>query len=336
MPRLIGILIALAMSLAGFPAVAADKTIIAHRGASGYLPEHTLEAKAMAHAMGAQFIEQDLVLTRDDVPIVLHDKLLDTVTNVAALFPDRARDDGRFYAIDFTLEEIRQLAVNERIDLTTGKPVFPSRFPTSFSSFKVPTLEEELELIAGLNRSTGRKAGIYPEIKAPAFHRSEGKDISRIVLNILAKHGYSTIEDPIFLQCFDFNETKRIRNELGYKGRLVQLIAENAWQESPDVDFDYLRTEAGLREVAEVADGIGPWLNHILDQDLKPTGLVEVAQSAGLAVHPYTLRADALPHTASDHNTVLEAILFGAGADGIFTDFPDLAVNYLKVRVEER
>ena len=103
--------------------------VIAHRGACGYAPEHTLVAKALSYAMGADFIEQDIVLTRDDQPIVLHDVHLDRVTDVAQLFPERARADGRYYAIDFLLEEIRQLKVHERVDWSTDKVVYPNRFP---------------------------------------------------------------------------------------------------------------------------------------------------------------------------------------------------------------
>ena len=108
-------------------------------GASGYLPEHTLAAKAVAHVMGADFIEQDVVLTRDDHPIVLHDVHVDTVTDVATKYPGRARDDGRFYAIDFTLAEIRTLRVSERIDIETKKAVYPQRFPVGESAFRVPS-----------------------------------------------------------------------------------------------------------------------------------------------------------------------------------------------------
>ena len=154
-------------------AYAQDKPIvIAHRGACGYVPEHTLEAASMAHAMQVDFIEQDVVLSKDNIPVVLHDIHLDTVTDVAQKFPGRARSDGRFYAIDFALDEIKQLFVHERISLKTGKAVFPNRFDASKALFRVPTLEEEIELIKGLNAATGRDIGIYVEIKKPAWHLS--------------------------------------------------------------------------------------------------------------------------------------------------------------------
>ena len=313
-----------------------DKIVIAHRGASGYLPEHTLAAKALAHGQGAHFIEQDVVLTKDDVPIVLHDIHLDTVSDVAARFPDRKRDDGRYYAIDFTLAEIRMLNAHERISLKSGEAVFPGRFPNGKGAFAIPTLAEELELIQGLNVSTKRVAGIYPEIKDPAFHRAEGKDISRILIAMLADYGYRTKSDPVYLQCFDWNEVKRIRGELGYRGRLVQLLGENDWKIAPDVNYDFLQSAAGLAEIAAVADGIGPWIGQVASAPEggkpEPTGLVEAAHAQGLEVHPYTFRADALPKYAATLDELLQLFLVDIGVDGIFTDFPDLGLAFLRSR----
>ena len=114
--------------------------VIAHRGASGYLPEHTLPAKALAFGQGADFLEQDVVLTKDDQPIVMHDIHLDTVSDVAKKFPGRNRADGRYYAIDFTLAEVRTLQAQERIDLKSGTPVFAGRFPAQGSDFRIPSL----------------------------------------------------------------------------------------------------------------------------------------------------------------------------------------------------
>ena len=312
----------------------ADKIVIAHRGASGHLPEHTLAAKALAHGQGAHFIEQDVVLTKDDVPIVLHDIHLDTVTDVAVRFSERRREDGRYYAIDFTLAEIRTLSVNERISLKTGEPVFPGRFPKGKSGFAIATLAEELELIQGLNASTGRTVGIYPEIKGPAFHRREGKDISKIVIGMLADYGYRTKQDPVYLQCFDWNEVKRIRSDLGYQGRLVQLLGENDWEIAPHVDYDYLKSADGLAEIANFADGIGPWIDQVASTENggepKPTGLVEAAHARGLEVHPYTFRADSLPDYAAALEDLLQLFVVEIGVDGVFTDFPDRAVAYLR------
>jgi glycerophosphoryl diester phosphodiesterase len=315
-------------------AMATTKIVIAHRGASGYLPEHTLAAKAAAHAMGADYVEQDVVLSRDGVPMVLHDIQIDTVTDVAEIFPDRARADGRFYAMDFTADELKSLTAMERSD-PAGEQVFPGRFPRGASCFQIPTLAEEIELIQGLNLSTGRDAGIYPEIKAPAWHRAEGQDISAIVLGVLADYGYADPDDPVYLQCFDWNETQRIRAELGWRGRLVQLLGENDWREAPDVDYDALRTPDGLAAIAKVAQGIGPSMRHVVSGvdaagGALVTDLVANAHALGLAVHPYTFRADALPDYADSLEEALRIFLVDAGVDGVFTDFPDRAVAFLR------
>lgn len=306
--------------------------VIAHRGASGYLPEHTLVAKAAAHAMGADFIEQDLVLTKDDVPIVLHDVQLETVCDVATKFPGRQRADGHFYALDFTLAEIKQLRAHERISAKTGLAAFPKRFPLDRSTFEIPTLEEELQLIQGMNVSTGRVAGIYPEIKQPRWHRQEGHDISSIVLPILRRYGYATKADACWVQCFEWEEVRRIRGELEWKGRLVFLLGSG--RKDPDgSEADRFFTPAGLAEVAGVADGIGPALGAIATgktpSERKLTTLVRDAHAANLAVHPYTARADELPKWAASLSDLHAIIFREANADGVFTDFPDATVRWL-------
>ena len=156
------------------------------------------------------------MLTKDDVPVVLHDIYLDTVSDVAKKFPGRQRADGRFYALDLTLPEVKQLRVSERFNVKTGQPVYPKRYDSRASpaSFHISTLEEELQLIQGLNRSTGRAVGIYPEIKQPKWHRDQGHDISRVVLPILARYGYATKADACYLQCFELTEVRRL-GELG-------------------------------------------------------------------------------------------------------------------------
>ena len=139
-----------------------NKIVIAHRGASGYLPEHTLPAKAMSYAMNVDFIEQDIVLSKDNVPIVIHDIHLETVTDVAVKFPNRNRNDGRYYVIDFSFEELKQLNVSERFNPESKQAIYPNRFPLNSSTFKLHSLAEEIELIQGLNKSTGKNVGIYP------------------------------------------------------------------------------------------------------------------------------------------------------------------------------
>lgn len=301
--------------LSADPDMNSSPIIIAHRGASGYLPEHTLQAKAMAYAQGADYLEQDLVLTKDNVPIVLHDIHLDTVTNVAQVYPDRARPDGRYYAIDFTLAEIQSLAASERFHHKTGQAVFPGRFPPHQGRFHIPTLEEELQFIQGLNKSTRRVAGIYPEIKQPAFHRAAGKDITPIVLKVLTSFGYTSAEDPCYLQCFDAAELKRVRNEFGSKLKLVQLLDKESWMTA---DSALAEMEPRLREIAEYADGVGPALTGVFPDN----GLVSAAHAAGLVVHPWTYRADALPAGFASFEELHRASV-QSGVDGVFSDFPD-------------
>jgi glycerophosphoryl diester phosphodiesterase len=306
-------------------------TVIAHRGASGYLPEHTLASAAAAHTMGADYIEQDVVLTRDDELIVLHDLYLDAVTDIAHRFPGRQREDGRFYAIDFDLDEIRTLRVNERVD-DHGNPVFPGRFPADGPAFRVPTLREEITLIQGLNASTGRDVGIYVEPKSPAWHRRQGKDLMAQVIHLLAESGYDNRADRAFLQSFDMDALKRARFELGCDLKLVQLIGENSWRESPS-DFDYLKTGAGLADIASFADGIGPWLPQVFEgsaaRSVRSSGLIEAAQRRGLLVHAYTLRADRLPAAMGSMRNAVEVLAGQLPLDGVFTDHPDQVIRYL-------
>jgi glycerophosphoryl diester phosphodiesterase len=323
----------LSLTLPAATGTAADKLVIAHRGASGYLPEHTQEAIVLAHGMGAHYLEQDVVLSKDDVPIVLHDIHLDTVTDVARRFPGRARPDGRYYALDFTVAELKQLTAGERFDPRTGKAVFAGRFPAGTGTFRIPTLEEELQLIQGLNRTTGRVAGIYPEIKFPHWHRGQGRDISRAVLEVLGRYGYRTKSDPVYLQCFELDEVRRIRQELGYQGRLVQLLELHGQPLDP-TDHQRLRTRAGLEEVAKLADGIGPHILLVMTgtgpADRKATDLVSMARALKLEVHPYTFRADQLPPYAATLEELFRLFLVDVGVDGMFTDHPDRGVAFLR------
>ena len=296
-----------------------EKIVIAHRGASGYLPEHSLEAKAMAYAMKPDFIEQDLVLSKDDIPIVIHDIHLESVTDVTEKFPERNRKDGRYYVIDFTYEELQQLNVTERFDPKTYKAIYPKRFPMWKSKFKLHSLQDEIELIQGLNLSTGKNIGIYPEIKEPEFHNKEDKDISKIVLKILTNYGYTTKTDNCILQCFDTAELKRIRQELKSELFLVQLL-------------EYKNNESDLKEYATYADGIGPWYKQLISRkddkgNWKSLNLVTEAHDLGLVVHAYTFRTDDL----GEFNSFNELLDFGFNTlnlDGVFTDFPDKAVEF--------
>lgn len=319
-------IILLIFSLACTAWAVAKPSVIAHRGASGYLPEHTLEATILAYSLGADFIEQDLVLSKDKVPVVLHDIHLETVTDVEQKFAERKRQDGRYYALDFTLAELKTLNVHERQN-SEGKQVFPNRYAGQ-SEFKIATFEQQLDLIAQLNRQFSRNVGIYPEIKSPAWHKKEGADISEKVLAILRKHQLDDPSKPVYIQCFDFSETKRLRLELNVKAKLVQLLGENDWNESSS-DYNFLRTPAGLAEIAKVANGIGPWIPQLIDlKVMKPTSLAHDAKKAGLVIHPYTFRKDQLPPGISSEQS-LDLLFNVLKVDGVFTDFTDTVVQHL-------
>jgi len=314
----------------------AEKIVIAHRGASGYLPEHTLEAKSMAYAMGAHYIEQDIVMTKDNVLIVMHDITLDRTTDVADKFPHKARDDNRYYAIDFTLKEIQTLSATERffLDETKKNQEYKTRFPINTSSFRVHTFEEEIQLIQGLNNSTGNNIGIYPEIKQPIFHRNEGKDLSSAIVSTLKNYDYKTKQSKLYLQTFCFEELKILKNEILPEAEidlnLIQLVDnENT--------YPWIFEEDGMQRLANFADGIAPEKSLIVTNlstvsSIKITQLVRRAHAAGLKVHPYTYRSDPgqMPSYVKSFEELLEKHYLDADVDGIFTDFPDKATRFLQ------
>jgi glycerophosphoryl diester phosphodiesterase len=238
--------------------------------------------------------------------------------------------------VDFTLEEIRQLTVSERFEMRGGArvPVFENRFPVGKSSFRVNTFSEEIELIQGLNESTGRLVGLYPEIKSPSFHREEGKDIAAATLDVLGDYGYLEPSDAVFLQCFDPYELQRIHSDLmparNMDLPLIQLIGTSE-------EYRSLLNAEGMKQLASFVDGIGPSILLLVNvestaQDVKVTKLVEYAHDAGLQVHPYTFRRerDQMPPFAKNYEDLLRIFIDEVGVDGVFTDFPDLTVQYLE------
>ncbi len=277
------------------PSVAPERPlVIAHRGASAYLPEHTLAAYAAAHAMGADYIEPDVVMTKDGVLICSHDLTLEQTTDVATKFPGRARQNGSYYAIDFTLAEIRTLSRLGR----QGPP--GPRLP----GHPIPTLEELLEMLSAMNRRTGREAGIIPEPKDPDFHRKHGRPIEPPLLDMLRRYGYSSREDRAVIQCFDPWSLRGMREALKTDLRLVYLSG----QPIPDVVLD---------EIANYCDGIGPKHTLLAEPDgdtLRATDLAERARARGLTIWPYTLDGDPIE---------IATFLKTVPIDGFFTDFPD-------------
>ncbi len=305
--------------------------VIAHRGASGYVPEHTRAAKALAHAMGADFLEQDVVATRDDQLIVVHDVHLETVTDVSLRFPSRHRDDGRYYARDFYLDEIRTLTAWERMK-ADGSAVYPDRFPPRTGSSEIHTFAEEIQLINLLNSATGRCVGIYPEIKSPAWHMAEGIDIAPLLLEQILAFDGSKDPSLVYVQCFDDAEVQRLKLELQCPWPIVQLIGKNSWREA-GTDYDFLRSRDGLEKTAAIADGIGPHVSHlysIVDGQPRPTDLISDAHDLELVVHPFTFRADDLPPGFATFEALVRYFVTELGVDGLFTDFTDKVVDILQ------
>jgi glycerophosphoryl diester phosphodiesterase len=267
------------------PGLAANVEIIAHRGASGYLPENTLPGYALAYGLGAHWIELDVVLTHDRIPIALHDLTLERTTNVADVFPGRQRSDGKFYAADFTLTEIRQLDIVER---------FEKRYPAKFATFRVPSLREVVELVVGLNKSTGCRVGIYPELKDPS--RQPG--LAQRILKVL--DGFDL---PKLIQSFDATALESLDTSIPR----VQLLGR-----AP--------TTERLDHIATYAAAIGPAKSLIYTNP----DLVTLANDRGLAVHAYTLRADWLGEGFSSFDEEVQTLV-QLGVDGFFTDHPDQA-----------
>jgi glycerophosphoryl diester phosphodiesterase len=297
--------------------------VIAHRGASGYLPEHTLAAKALAYGLGADFLEQDVVATRDGELVVLHDLHLDDVTDVAQRFAGRHRDDGRHYVVDFDLAELETLRVFERRSPGKSGAKYPKRFPVERGVLRIATLKEELCLVQGLNKSMGRLVGIYPEIKDPQWHHQHGIDLAKLLMAELRAFGYSRATDPVFLQCFDSRELIRVKEELGSELKLVQLVGA-------EPEYADLLTARGLKTIASYAHGLGPSHRQLAAGEAgrpRLTALTKLAHDSGLRLHPYTFRRDDLPAYARTIEELLRFFFVEARVAGVFCDHPDIAVR---------
>lgn len=325
--------LAFVMGLCAFSSTAvfaADTLVIAHRGASAYLPEHSREAYILAYGQGADYLEPDLVLSADGTLIAMHDKTLDATTNVAQVFPKRARDDGHFYVIDFDIDELRQLTLRERIEPATGAPRFPERWPSDQSQFQLVTLEELIQLTRELNRSTGRQVGLYPELKFPAYHAEHQQDITQALIDTLTREQLPAENLPIFIQSFEPEPLRAIHQTHGERFKLIQLIGENDWVMN-DIDYEAMRNREGLEAIAEYAAGIGPSLNRLIDGpdgqgEMAPSPLLKNARELGLKVHPFTFRREGLPQGTS-LESLLKTFMGPLAIDGVFTDNPDVAVS---------
>ena len=294
--------------------------IIGHRGASGYRPEHTLASYRLAAMMGADFIEPDLVSTKDGVLIARHENEIGGTTDVSAKFPDRKRtkhiddvDVTGWFTEDFTLAEIKTLRAKERLAFRSHE----------FDGlFDVPTFGEVVDLAQKMSADFGRPIGVYPETKHPSYFRSIGLPLEDRLLEILERRGWNRRDSPVFIQSFEDN-LRLMRTKTGV--RMIRLL-EGA-----------IPTDAELRETATYADGIGPNSRMVIPADANrllkpPTDLVTRAHAAGLLVHIWTLRAEPVFLSPSYHGDFdAEFRQFrDLGVDGIFTDFPDAAYRALR------
>ncbi len=283
-----------------------------------------MPGKALAHGLGADYLEQDIVASRDGALLVLHDLWLDDVSDVTEHFPRRCRDDGHFYCVDFDLAEIQKLRFGERLDLTTGIEKYPHRFSRAAGGFRVVTLDEEIRFIQGLNASTGRTVGIYPEVKEPRWHLEQGIDLTSLVVDTLDRHGYLEEGSGAYLQCLDAQALREVRRRAGTTLQIIQLLGS-----STVVDATSLRT------VAEYANGIGPSIKLIWRESREGEGyhlsdLVSVAHDLGLVVHPYTFRIDDLPVNCANFDELLRVFITKLGVDGLFTDFTDQVARFIR------
>ena len=364
-----GVLVGLAVLTATSPGAAADRggetgesrpLVIGHRGASGYLPEHTLQSYALAIKQGADYIEPDMVATKDGHLIARHEPNITNTTDVQSHpeFADRRRTavvDGveeiGWFASDFTLAEIKTLRAVQ---------AFPER-PQQFNGrFQIPTLEEIIALVKRESRRRGRRIGIYPETKHPTYHKSIGLPLEGRLVAALRRAGWNRRRAPVFIQSFEQSNLERLNRMTPV--RLVQLV--DAFDVNPDGTlayappfdrpydwtvsgdprllartFGFFATDEGLEAVSTYADGIGPWKRYIVstlgteteaERTLAPpTDLIERAHDHGLLVHTWTFRNEQF-RLVSDYggNPVNEYLQFyELGIDGVFSDFPDTAVT---------
>jgi glycerophosphoryl diester phosphodiesterase len=318
-------------------AKAALPIIIAHRGASGHRPEHTLAAYELAIEMGADFIEPDLVSTKDSALIARHENEISETTDVIDRpeFASRRttkRIDGvevtGWFTEDFTLAEIKTLRAKERLSFRNQE--FNSRF-------EIPTFEEVLDLARRKSAETGRIIGVYPETKHPTYFRSIGLSLEEPLLEVLTAAGHRDRSAPVYIQSFEMGNLKELRSKTDLP--LIQLLEVEGQPYDLALAGDRrsyrdLATPAGLAEIARYADGIGPNKRLIVPVDGEgrlqaPTSLVADAHLAGLLVHPWTFRSDG-PFLAPEYGGDPECEydqFFALGVDGVFSDFSDVAVR---------
>ncbi|MDB5428669.1 MAG: glpQ [Phenylobacterium sp.] len=343
--RTLGTMAAAAAALTALPATAQFRKkplIIAHRGASGERPESTLMAFRLAIAEDADFIEPDLVLTKDGHFVVRHENEISQTTDVALRPEFEKRRATRqiqgqavsgWFTEDFTLEELKTIRCRERL---------PKLRPESakFNGQEaIPTYQEVLDLAKSESARLKRPIGTYPEMKHASYFAGIGLPMEARLADMLKQNGLDSPTAPVFIQCFDVLPLKTIMTLS--KAPRIQLMSPEGGPTDQAVTYRQMASAAGLKDVAAYANGVGPDWSMVVptvDGGLGPaTSLVADAHAAGLAVHPWTVRAEnaflppklrrgANPADVGDVNAVYKA-LYAAGVDGLFSDFPGLAVR---------
>jgi glycerophosphoryl diester phosphodiesterase len=273
-----------------------SKQLVAHRGASAYAPEHTREAYELAIAQAADYVEQDLGVTKDGVLVCLHDPTLERTTNVEAVYPDRARVTGntrQWMIVDFTWDELQRLDAGSWFD---GK----------YAGTRILSWQQAIDLVRG-------RAGLYPELKDPDIYRAHGFDVAALFAASLRRNGLDRVgadpKTPVIAQSFDPDTLRALQKALPTLPRVLLLAGGDSAVLSAN----------GLREVAIYATGIGPAKSLI---DRRPD-LVALAHDAGLTVTPYTFAARS-PGRFDVVQAEMRYFLYDLGADALFTDNPDL------------
>ncbi|MEA5565148.1 PEP-CTERM sorting domain-containing protein [Anabaena sp. UHCC 0399] len=332
----------LAGTLTGQPPI-----VIGHRGASGYRPEHTLAAYQLAIEMGADYIEPDLVATKDGYLVARHENEISGTTNIASLpeFADRFTTkviDGQnisgWFTEDFTLAELKTLRAIERIPA-----IRPDN--TAFDGlFEIPTLQEVIDLAKTQSAALGRTIGIYPETKHPTYFDSIGLSMEEILVSVLNANGYTDETAPVYIQSFEVSNLKDLNTLTNVS--LVQLINGGGRPYDFAVSGDTrtyadLITPLGLAEIATYANGIGANKNLIIPRVggnlSSPTTLVDDAHAAGLLVHAWTFRDEDvfLPANLQGNPEEEYRLFYQTGLDGVFSDNPDTAFKVRSALVPE-
>jgi len=349
---------AMFLSTAAFAAEPIKPTIIAHRGASGYRPEHTLAAYELAINMGADYVEPDLVSTKDGALVARHENEISTTTDVAnhQEFADRCKTkviDGEskkgWFTEDFTLAELKTLRARDRM------PKVRQHNTIYDGHYTIPTFQEIIDLVKKKNAEQHRTIGIYPEVKHPSYFASIGLSTENQILETLKRNGYKDRSAPIFIQCFEVGTLKKLHGLTDIS--LIMLIDEEGKPYDFVVNKD-TRTFAdlvkpdGLADLAKFCQGIGPNKDLIVPRDNKgnhmpPTSLVADAHKAGLLVHPWTFRnenaflpMDLRSGNQSDPDSgqyygdafAEYKMFYDLGVDGVFSENPDTAREARKLQ----